>query len=196
MKHFEKSEQLSNYIKDQREGNVVGFVPTMGALHEGHLSLLRKAKKESDLLVASVFVNPEQFENKKDMEQYPKELEKDKEKLKELECDVMFAPSVKEIYPNKPGLDMDFGHLERVMEGKYRPGHFKGVAEVVKRLFRIIQPNKAYFGKKDYQQLLIIKKMIDQLDFNIEVVGCPIIREKSGLALSSRNKRLNTEKRK
>ena len=175
------------------KGLTVGFVPTMGALHQGHLELVSQAKKQTDICVVSVFVNPTQFNNKEDLEKYPRTPEQDCEKLKSKGCDIVFIPSVEEVYPEQDTRVFDFGLLDKVMEGKMRPGHFNGVAQVVSRLFDMVTPDKAYFGEKDFQQVAIINKMVEMLNYNIEIVQCPIVREESGLALSSRNMRLNEQ---
>jgi pantoate--beta-alanine ligase len=174
-----------------------GFVPTMGALHEGHLSLVKKAKTENDKVVVSIFVNPTQFNNPSDLEKYPRMPEKDFEMLEKEGVDIIFYPSEKEIYPE--GMEgksaFDFGNLEKVMEGKFRPGHFKGVAQVVSRLFEITDPDNAYFGEKDFQQLAIIRELVKQKKFRTKISGCPTMREPSGLAMSSRNLLLTPEMR-
>ncbi len=181
---------------EKEEGRGIGFVPTMGALHEGHLELMRRAKKENDLLVVSVFVNPIQFNNPDDLKKYPRNLEKDKGLLKSVGCDVLFAPGVEEIYPEDTITEQfDFGKLETVMEGAFRAGHFNGVAVVVKRLFNIIEPHKAYFGEKDFQQLAIIQQLVKMEKMPLTIVPCPIVREADGLAMSSRNQRLTPEER-
>lgn len=177
------------------EGKSIGFVPTMGALHEGHISLVEKCKKENDICVVSVFVNPTQFNNKEDLEKYPRNVEKDAELLKTVGTDIVFVPSVEEIYPEPDTRQFDFGQLDKVMEGKFRPGHFNGVAQVVSRLFDIVKPDKAYFGEKDFQQLAIIRNMVAQLNMPVEIVPMPIKREKSGLAMSSRNQRLSEQQK-
>lgn len=180
----------------KNDGKSIGFVPTMGALHAGHLSLLERSVEENDVSVCSIFVNPIQFNNAKDLEKYPRTLETDSKMLEETGCDIIFAPSVDEMYPEKAKEVYDFGQLESVMEGAHRPGHFNGVAIVVKRLFEICLPDRAYFGEKDFQQLAIIKSMTEQLDLPVEIIGCPIIREPDGLAMSSRNVRLTNVERK
>lgn len=179
-----------------KTGFSIGFVPTMGALHEGHLSLVRNSVHENDITVVSIFVNPKQFNDPKDLEKYPRNTEKDLQLLKNTGCDIVFVPGIKEIYPDKELESFSFGHLEEVMEGKHRPGHFNGVAQVVSRLFRMVKPTKAYFGLKDFQQVAIINKMVDMLDFQVDIIACPIVREKDGLAMSSRNVLLNDEERK
>ncbi len=176
-------------------GAKVGFVPTMGALHQGHLTLVRIARKTSDYVTASIFVNPIQFNNPEDLLKYPREEESDVRKLKETGCDMVFIPSVEEMYPEPVTTVFDFGRLDKVMEGKFRPGHFNGVAVVVKKLFEIIEPHKAYFGEKDFQQLIIIQQMVRQLKLPVKIIPCRTVREPDGLAMSSRNKRLTTEER-
>lgn len=196
MKFLAKIAETTAFIKEQRNlGKTIGFVPTMGALHEGHLSLMRKAKKENDLLVVSVFVNPIQFNNKSDLEKYPRDIESDSLMLEKVDCDVLFMPSVEEMYPEPIIKEYDFGKLGKVMEGANRPGHFNGVAIVVKKLFDICLPHKAYFGEKDFQQLAIINKLVKIENIDINIVACSIVREDDGLAMSSRNKRLNEKQR-
>ncbi|MBL0339662.1 MAG: pantoate--beta-alanine ligase [Bacteroidetes bacterium] len=177
-------------------GLSIGFVPTMGALHPGHMSLIERAKRENDLVVSSIFVNPTQFGDAKDLLNYPRTPDADYELLKQHGCDMVFTPSVAEMYPDQSLIEMKFGDLEKVMEGAYRPGHFKGVATIVSRFFEIIRPNRAYFGQKDFQQLAIIKEMNEQLKTGIEIVGCATMREPDGLAMSSRNIHLSFEERK
>lgn len=177
------------------EGKTIGFVPTMGALHEGHLKLIRQAASENDFVVVSIFVNPIQFNNPEDLAKYPRTLEEDILKLEGTGCQLVFAPSAQEMYPEPDSTEFDFGNLDKVMEGKFRPGHFRGVAVVVKKLFEIVTPHKAYFGEKDFQQLAIIKKMVSMLKMPVEIVPCPIVREADGLAMSSRNARLTPEER-
>jgi pantoate--beta-alanine ligase len=179
----------------KQQGKSIGFVPTMGALHQGHLSLIECSNKKDDITVVSIFVNPTQFNNPKDFEKYPRILEDDLEQLKKVKCDLLFVPSNEEIYPEEDKREFDFGHLDKVMEGAHRPGHFKGVGLVVSKLFEIINPDRAYFGEKDFQQIAIVKQLTKNLNFPIEIVSCPIIREKDGLAMSSRNMRLTNEQR-
>ncbi len=174
----------------------IGFVPTMGALHDGHLSLVKQALAETDIVIVSIFVNPTQFNDPKDLERYPRNLEVDLQLLEKTGCHVVFAPGVNEIYPEPDTRKFNFGALETVMEGEHRPGHFNGVAQVVSKLFDIVKPNKAYFGLKDFQQLAIIKSMVAQLNLPVQIVSCPIIREESGLAMSSRNELLSADERK
>lgn len=171
--------------------NHIGFVPTMGALHDGHLSLIKRAKEEEDVVVCSIFVNPTQFNDAVDFEKYPRHEEEDLRLLEAVGCDVVFLPSFETVYPEPDRNQYEFGPLAATMEGEKRPGHFNGVASVVKRLFEIVRPEKAYFGLKDYQQYLIVKRMTKDFGLNVEVVGCPTVREASGLARSSRNERLD-----
>lgn len=175
----------------------IGFVPTMGALHQGHLSLIQKSMSENEVTIISIFVNPTQFNNKADLENYPRTLEADAQKLQQISDKIIvFAPSVYDIYQgNTQSQTFDFDGLENEMEGKHRPGHFDGVGTIVKRLFEIVQPNKAYFGEKDFQQLQIVKKMVKKNQLPVEVIGQPIFREDNGLAMSSRNERLSTAER-
>ncbi len=177
------------------EGKSVGLVPTMGALHEGHASLVQRSVAENDVTVVSVFVNPTQFNDKGDLERYPRTLDADCALLSSLGANYVFAPSVEEVYPEPDTRVFDFAPLDKVMEGVYRPGHFNGVAQIVSKLFMYVEPDRAYFGEKDYQQLAIIREMVRQLGFKLQVVGCPIVREKDGLALSSRNTLLTPEQR-
>lgn len=175
----------------------IGFVPTMGALHKGHLSLIEKAAENNDLTVVSVFVNPTQFNNQDDLKKYPRTLEKDIEIISSLNKNcIVFAPSIEDMYGKKTiSSSFSFDGLEHQMEGSKRPGHFDGVGTIVKRLFEIIQPTAAYFGEKDFQQLQIVRKLTEKLNFNIKIIGCPVFREKNGLAMSSRNERLTPDER-
>ncbi|MFA9408344.1 MAG: pantoate--beta-alanine ligase [Candidatus Dadabacteria bacterium] len=184
---------LSNRIK--KEGRIISFVPTMGALHEGHLSLMRVAKEKGDFLVVSIFVNPTQFGPNEDFNKYTRDLEGDIKKIREIGVDVVFSPDVNEIYPEGFETYVEVQELQKPLCGQFRPGHFKGVTTVVLKLFNIIKPDIAVFGEKDYQQLLIIKKMVRDLHLEIEIIGMPIIREEDGLALSSRNAYLSHEDR-
>ncbi len=179
----------------KNEGKKVGFVPTMGALHSGHLSLVEEAKKLTDYVVVSIFVNPTQFNDPSDLKKYPRTLDKDVKMLESTACQLIFAPEVETMYPEPDTRQFNFGKLETVMEGQYRDGHFNGVAQVVSKLFNMVEPDKAFFGLKDFQQLVIIKSMVKQLTLPIEIIPCPIIREENGLAMSSRNERLTTEQR-
>lgn len=196
MKLIQTISELRNELEAVRkQGKTIGLVPTMGALHEGHASLVKKAVKENDVVVISDFVNPTQFNDKNDLLKYPRTLEADCKLLEENGASYVFAPSVEEIYPETDTRQFSYAPLDTVMEGKYRPGHFNGVCQIVSKLFLIVEPNKAYFGEKDFQQLAIIREMVRQYPFNIEIVGCPIVREHDGLALSSRNARLSSEQR-
>jgi pantoate--beta-alanine ligase len=176
-------------------GKRIGFVPTMGALHQGHISLVRRSVAENDITAVSIFVNPIQFNNPADLEKYPRNIDSDIALLENAGVDLVFVPSVEEMYPDAPTETYDFGELGSVMEGAFRPGHFNGVAVVVRRLFDIVQPTKAYFGEKDYQQLLIIRELVKQINSHVEIIACPIDRENDGLARSSRNLRLTDEMR-
>lgn len=180
----------------RKQGKSIGFVPTMGALHEGHISLIQTCIRVTDLTVCSIFVNPTQFNDKADLDRYPRMPEADAKKLQEAGCNILFLPAVSEIYPEKDTRVFDFGVLDKVLEGAHRPGHFNGVAQVVSRLFEIVKPDKAFFGQKDYQQVMIIKALVKQLKLNVEIVPCPILREEDGLAMSSRNMLLSPEERK
>ncbi|HAK78962.1 MAG TPA: pantoate--beta-alanine ligase [Runella sp.] len=187
---------LRAYLRTQRaQGKSVGFVPTMGALHEGHLSLIEASNAQNDLTVCSIFVNPIQFNNPDDLARYPRTLETDCELLQTVGCDAVFAPSVQEMYPEKSLLTFDFGDLERVMEGKFRPGHFNGVGVVVSKLFNIVQPDRTYFGQKDLQQVAVVRRMMIDLGFQIELHPRPTLREADGLAMSSRNRNLTADER-
>lgn len=200
MRIFSSVQDLQNAIAEQKNlGKTVGFVPTMGALHQGHLSLIKQCKVENDVCVVSIFVNPTQFNNKQDLASYPRTLDKDAKLLEPLGCDFIFAPSEKDMYSEEEvnkTFDFDFKGLDKVMEGKFRPGHFNGVVQIVSKLFSIVNPNKAYFGEKDFQQVAIIRHMTKSMAFPIEIIACPIIREESGLAMSSRNELLSVDERK
>ena len=190
---------LQDFIERQREmGKKIGFAPTMGALHDGHLSLYKMAREENDLVVSSIFVNPTQFNNTEDLEKYPRDINRDISILEKSGLvDAVYVPEVTDIYPEKTeSQHYNFDGLEDEMEGKSRPGHFDGVGTVVKRLFEIIQPTHSYFGEKDFQQLQIIKKLVQKYKIPVNVIGCPIHREKNGLAMSSRNERLSETERK
>ena len=198
MKVLKSKKTLIDYVERQREmGKKIGFAPTMGALHQGHLSLYKAAKKENDEVISSIFVNPTQFNNPDDFQKYPKTLEKDLELLEKAGVDAVYVPNVEEMYPD--GLyskKYDFDGLENEMEGKYRPGHFDGVGTIVEELFRQVQPHNAYFGEKDYQQLAIIKKMVEKTKLPVKIHGVTTLREEDGLAMSSRNVRLTETQRK
>jgi pantoate--beta-alanine ligase len=196
MKLVHTINELRAELADQRQaGKKIGLVPTMGALHEGHASLVRRAVAENDIVVVSDFVNPTQFNDKNDLLKYPRTLEADCELLEKEGAAYVFAPSVEEIYPEPDTRQFSYAPLDTVMEGKYRPGHFNGVCQIVSKLFMIVEPDKAYFGEKDFQQLAIIREMVKQMQFPLEIIGCPIVREADGLALSSRNARLTDEQR-
>ncbi|WP_298519721.1 pantoate--beta-alanine ligase [uncultured Kordia sp.] len=196
---FYTQNTLKSFVETQKsEGKSIGFVPTMGALHKGHLSLVRNAMTDNDIVFVSVFVNPTQFDNTTDLEKYPRTLEADVDLLKTLGKNIfVYAPSVEDIYNSDINAEkFSFDGLEFEMEGKFRTGHFDGVGTIVKRLFEIVTPHKAYFGEKDFQQLMIIKKLVSKYKLPVHVVGCEIFRETSGLAMSSRNQRLSEEARK
>lgn len=197
MKLYTTITSLQESLKIERsKGLHLGFVPTMGALHEGHLSLVEKAGSMSDIVVVSIFVNPTQFNDKSDLANYPRTLEADMKLLSTVRCDYVFSPSVEEVYPVPDTRKFEFGNLETVMEGEFRPGHFNGVAQVVSKLFGIVRPDRAFFGRKDFQQLAVIKELVRQMNVPIEIVSCDIVRENDGLAMSSRNRLLLPEFRK
>jgi len=198
MEIFKTKKPLLDFVERQKEmGKRIGFAPTMGALHQGHISLYAQARKENDLVISSIFVNPTQFNNPQDLEKYPRNIGKDIQLLEESGfVDAVYIPEVSDIYPEVlESKEYDFDGLENEMEGKFRPGHFNGVGTVVEELFRQVKPDNAYFGDKDYQQLAIIKKLTEKLKLPIKIHGVPIFREKNGLAMSSRNQRLNPEER-
>lgn len=196
MQIFSQIAPLKAFLRAQKQADKsVGLVPTMGALHEGHISLIKACKSENDVTVGSIFVNPIQFNNPSDLLKYPRTIERDITVLKDTGCDVLFTPDNSEMYPQETTLTIDFGHLDKVMEGRFRPGHFSGVAVVVSKLFNIIQPDHAYFGQKDWQQFAIIQKLTEELNFNITLHSVATLREPDGLALSSRNLRLDPEQR-
>lgn len=191
MEIIETIDDLKELLRKQREeGKTVGLVPTMGALHEGHASLVDRSVRENDVTVVSVFLNPTQFNDKTDLEKYPRTLEADCKLLLEHGADVVFAPSVEEVYPEPDTRQFSYPPTDSVMEGAFRPGHFNGVCQVVSKLFSYVAPNRAYFGEKDYQQIAVIRRMVADLGFQIDIVPCPVIRDERGLALSSRNKLL------
>lgn len=196
MQVFTHKAELNSYIEQlKNEGKTIGFVPTMGALHNGHISLVKRAKECCDKVVVSIFVNPTQFNDPKDLERYPRTLDNDVKLLEVAGCDMVLAPTVQEMYPEEDTRVFNFGYIEQIMEGPKRPGHFNGVAQIVSKLFDIVNPHKAFFGMKDFQQIAIIRSMVEQLKYNIEIVSCPIIREDDGLAMSSRNTLLTQEHR-
>lgn len=196
MKIIHTIAELKVHLEEYRTPDrLIGLVPTMGALHEGHIRLVERCVQENTVCVVSVFVNPTQFNDKNDLLTYPRTPEQDAEMLRKAGCKYVFMPSAEEMYPEPDTRNFDFGTLETVMEGRFRPGHFNGVAQIVSKLFDAVMPDKAYFGEKDFQQLAIIRKMTKDLDYPIEIVPCPIVREKDGLAMSSRNRRLSSEER-
>ncbi|MCX6267711.1 MAG: pantoate--beta-alanine ligase [Bacteroidetes bacterium] len=199
MKQFTHIAETADYLEIQREKDLmIGFVPTMGALHEGHLALIKRSLQENDITVCSIFVNPIQFNNNNDLANYPRTLSQDLKMLESCGCDVVFFPDTAEMYPDGETISfgLNFGTLDKVLEGQFRPGHFNGVAIVVKKLFDIVQPTHAYFGKKDFQQLAIIKHMVYAMGIPVEIIPCETIREVDGLAMSSRNTRLSPAERK
>lgn len=197
MQIFKEIGLLKAFLVEKRtQGKTIGFVATMGALHEGHLELIRNSQNENSLTVCSIFVNPSQFNNPTDLQKYPRTLESDTQKLEKVGCDVLFCPEADEMYESQSILRFDFGHLDKVMEGEFRPGHFSGVALVVSKLFNIVEPNVAYFGQKDWQQVAIIQQLTRELKFNLKLKSIPTFREADGLAMSSRNARLTPEHRK
>lgn len=191
-----KNNEMQSIVKQyQREGKTIGFVPTMGALHDGHLTMMKQSVNENDLTVISIFVNPLQFGPNEDFDAYPRQLDDDVAAVKKLQVDYVFHPSVDEMYPEELGIHLKVGHLAQVLEGAQRPGHFEGVVTVVNKLFNIVQPDYAYFGKKDAQQLAIVEKMVKDFNLPVHVIGIDIVREKDGLAKSSRNIYLTSEER-
>ena len=191
MKLLQTVAETQSYILFNKQNKYqVGFVPTMGALHQGHMSLVKQARQENDIVICSIFVNPIQFNNPDDLVKYPRTLEADMAMLRDAGCDAVFAPSAQEMYPVPDTTIYDFGMLDKVMEGHFRPAHFNGVAIVVRRLLEITRADSAYFGEKDFQQLTIIRKMVDMLSLPVRIISCPIVREIDGLAMSSRNQRL------
>jgi pantoate--beta-alanine ligase len=197
MKIFNEIGPFRTYLKEiTTNGRTVGLVPTMGALHKGHISLVEASTKANDVTICTIYVNPTQFNNPSDLQKYPRTLEHDVAMLEGASCDILLVPNDAEMYGDTPLVKFDFGHLDKVMEGEFRPGHFSGVALVVSKLFNICGPDRAYFGQKDWQQLTIIKRLVNELKFNIEIVCIPIARESDGVAMSSRNQRLTPEFRK
>lgn len=194
---FSEIEPFRAFLRSLRNaGKTIGFVPTMGALHEGHLELIRQSKSKNDVTVCSIFVNPAQFNNPTDLAKYPRTIEGDTSLLKSVGCDVVFLPAVSEMYPSSEALTFNLGALDNILEGEFRPGHFSGVALVVSKLFNIVHPTRAYFGQKDFQQVMVIKKLVNDLNFDLNIVVVPTVRENDGLAMSSRNLRLSPEERK
>ena len=196
MNIYKTAEELRSFVTEERkQGHRIAFVPTMGALHEGHLSLVRRALKENDCCIVSVFVNPTQFNNPRDLETYPRTLDADRRLLASIGTTALFAPEVETIYPEPDTRVFHVGAVAEVMEGKYRPGHFNGVIQVVSRLFDLVQPDCAYFGEKDFQQIAVLRAMAREIKSPVEIIACPIVREEDGLARSSRNTLLSEEGR-
>lgn len=194
MQQIDTTQSLRQIIAAHRElKRTVGLVPTMGALHAGHAALIRRAAAENGVVIVSDFVNPTQFNNPMDLRAYPRQLSQDAQLVKALGADILFAPSVEEMYPEPDERVFDLSPLDSVMEGAKRPGHFNGVAQIVSRLLTLVMPDRAYFGEKDYQQLLIVQRLVKQLELPVEIVPCPIVREEDGLAMSSRNQLLSAE---
>ena len=192
MKIIEETKELSKWLaKADKSVKKLGFVPTMGALHEGHMSLIERSVEECDYTVSSIFINPLQFNSKQDFEKYPVDLESDRKMLKKAGCDLLFMPDTHNFYEKKPITSFSFGEIENILEGQFRPGHFNGVGIVLSRLFNLVEPDFAYFGEKDLQQLYLIKQLVKDLAFRVQIIGCETKRELSGLALSSRNRRLD-----
>ena len=196
MQVFTKIKELHSALTALKsKGKTIGFVPTMGALHKGHISLINYSKQQCDVTVCSIFVNPTQFNNPDDLDKYPKTPKNDTLLLEEAGCDFLYIPSVEDIYPEKNNRTFSFGFLDTVLEGELRPGHFNGVGQVVSILLEGIEPNKAFFGSKDYQQVMVVKELVKQLNIPVDIISCPILRESDGLAMSSRNIRLNEQER-
>lgn len=196
LKIFTTKAAVGQYLSQiKASGQTVGFVPTMGALHQGHLSLIELAQQRNDVVICSIFVNPSQFNDPKDLEKYPRTIEADTRLLKQVNCDILFSPEVNEMYDANEQWHLAIGETEHLLEGEFRPGHYQGVTQVVNKLFNIVEPDDAYFGQKDYQQFLIISKMVDMLHMPVKMVMCPIKRETDGLAMSSRNIHLSTDDR-
>jgi pantoate--beta-alanine ligase len=196
LKNFTKKVELQQHLDQLRQDGVsIGFVPTMGALHAGHLSLIKQAQQQCDVVVCSIFVNPTQFNDPKDLEIYPRPITDDIAKLEQIGCDILFNPEVDEMYAGNENWHLDIGELEGLLEGKFRPGHYQGVTQVVNKLFAIVKPDLAFFGQKDYQQFLVINRMVELLNMPVKLVMCPIEREADGLAMSSRNIHLSADDR-
>ncbi|PCJ24680.1 MAG: pantoate--beta-alanine ligase [Flavobacteriales bacterium] len=190
MQIFYKVKEIQDYLT-KFNSESVGFVATMGSLHKGHLSLINASQQENKITICSIFINPKQFSNQEDLIKYPQNIDLDIEKLKSVNCDIVFIPNVEEVYPNKVEKEFYFGVLSEVMEAKHRPGHFNGVAIVIERFFEILSPTRAYFGEKDFQQLAVIRALVKKINSSVKIIGCPIYREINGLAMSSRNERLS-----
>lgn len=192
-----KIKEIEEFITLQKQkGSTIGFVPTMGALHPGHISLIQFSKQQTNITVCSIFVNPTQFNNASDLTHYPRTPEADIKLLEDAGCDVLYMPDVKDVYPENDSRKFNFGYLDTILEGAHRPGHFNGVGQVVSILLEGVKPHKAFFGSKDYQQVMVVKDLVSQLKLPVEIVACPILRESDGLAMSSRNTRLSVEERK
>jgi len=192
-----KITEITEVLNTQRKkGRSIGFVPTMGALHKGHISLIDYSKQQTDLTVCSIFVNPNQFNNQSDLTHYPRTPDADIKLLEAAGCDILYMPEVMDVYPEKDNRVFDFGYIDKILEGAHRPGHFNGVGQVVSILLEGIKPDKAFFGSKDYQQVMVVKELVKQLMLPVEIVACPILRDPDGLAMSSRNTRLSKEERK
>ena len=181
--------------REKAKNKTIGFVPTMGALHQGHISLINYSKKETDITICSIFVNPTQFNNPSDLKHYPRTPEADIKLLEDAGCDILYMPEVSDVYPENDVRQFDFGYLDTILEGATRPGHFNGVGQVVSILLEGVKPDKAYFGSKDYQQVMVVKSLVKQLNLQVDIIPCPILREADGLAMSSRNVRLNEQER-
>ncbi len=190
MRVFSSNRELLKSINNQ---SLIGIVPTMGSLHDGHLSLVKKALNDNDQVIVSIYINPTQFNNKEDLTAYPRNIDEDLEKLRDFKDIIVYTPSDDDVYNKMTSKDYDFDELGKVMEGKYRPGHFNGVATIVEKLFKMFKPNNAYFGEKDFQQLQIIKALVKKLKLRVKIIGCETIRDKFGLALSSRNNLMSKE---
>lgn len=197
MQIFRTIKEVKSFVDEKKQlGNVIGFVPTMGALHQGHISLIETSRKQTDITICSIFVNPTQFNNADDLKHYPRTPDTDIQMLQDAKCDILYMPDVNDIYPNNETQQFDFGKIGNILEGEHRPGHFNGVGQVVSILLKGIQPHKAFFGSKDYQQVMIVKELVKQQNLSVDIISCPILREPDGLAMSSRNKRLTVEERK
>ena len=196
MKVFTTTREVQQYLAELRsKGLSTGFVATMGALHQGHLSLIAQAKRDNDVVICSIFVNPTQFNDPADLEKYPRPIAHDTQMLEQAGCDILFNPPVSELYADNEHWHLALGEIEHLLEGEFRPGHYQGVTQVVYKLFNIIKPDTAYFGQKDYQQFMVITKMVELLDLPVKLIMCPIVREEDGLAMSSRNIHLTVEDR-
>ncbi len=197
MRIIREIKEIREEVASQRQkGLTIGFVPTMGALHQGHISLINYSKQQTNVTVCSIFVNPTQFNNQMDLQHYPRTPEADIKLLEEAGCDILYMPEVEDVYPEKDNRKFNFGYLDTILEGAHRPGHFNGVGQVVSILLEGVKPDKAFFGSKDYQQVMVVKELVKQLHLSVDIVACPILREPDGLAMSSRNTRLTSEERK